>query len=351
MKCISCETDNSWLDRITNSGRCKNCQHSFVFDPQQKYADLFTDDVFDRAIDDISERQTLFFAPQQLFYRLDKELRNTNTKKIDSTLIVVIFITLLGLIIGIFPIAFPDYGRPQEAYTIPAILLILLAGAIAIFKFSSIATNSEPTSITQNQFQDWLERWNEVNSRTLEKLLPYPKSETGWQGNPDRFQQIIICDRPEIAQLLLANNFPLENNCAICDIDGYKLENWKKVKQAIERYPDLKIYVLHDAAPEGASLVSQLTNEPNLPIDRNTKIHDLGLWPRQLFKNENILVQNSYESGQEAKKLPESIKQKLLMKELNWLDAGNFVELESFSYAKLREIIVKGMESDRPVDL
>jgi hypothetical protein len=36
-----------------------------------------------------------------------------------------------------------------------------------------------------------------------------------------------------------------------------------------------------------------------------------------------------------------------LIKELNWLDNGNFVELESFSYAKLREIIIKGMESDR----
>jgi hypothetical protein len=346
MKCISCETDNSWLDRITNSGRCKNCQHLFVFDPQQKYTDLFTDDIFERAIDELSEQQTLFFTAQQLFYRLNKELGNTNTKKIDSTLIVVIFLTLLGLIIGIFPIAFPDYGQPQEAYTIPAILLILLAGAIAIFKFSSIATNSEPTSITQIQFQDWLERWNQTNPRTLEKLLPYPQSKTPWQGNPDRFQQIIICDRPAIAQLLIANNFALENNCAICDIDGYKLESWKKVKEAVEHHPELKIYVLHDATPEGARSISQLTTEPVFTIDLNVKIQDLGLWPRQLFKNENILVQNSHESSQQAKNLPESIKQKLLIKELNWLDNGNFVELESFSYAKLREIIIKGMESD-----
>jgi hypothetical protein len=357
MKCINCETDNNWLDRLTNSGRCQKCQHPFVFDPEQKYTDLVTDELFARSIDNLSDNGNCCFTTQQLFYFLDKNLRQTNSQRTNSTLIVVIFLTLLGLAIGIFPLLFPDYVRPQEAYTIPAILLILLAAGIGVFKFSAIATGSETNSVSENQFQEWLARWQAVNDRTLEKLLPYSTEETllsqiEWQGNPESFQRIIICDRPEVAQLLIANQFPLETSCAVCHFDAYRWENWKRVKEAIERYSNVKIYALHGATPEGVSLIFEVIARSDLMgLAANVKVYDLGLLPRQVLKNPHIAVQNSEESSKAAKNLLGTIRQNLLMKELNWLEQGNFVELEYFSYPQLREIIVKGMESDRPTEL
>ena len=78
MSCIKCATDNNLRDRTTNSGRCKKCNHPFVFDPtidsDKKFA--FTDRFFDKAIADISSNNMLFFTPKQFLYFIDKRLKS-----------------------------------------------------------------------------------------------------------------------------------------------------------------------------------------------------------------------------------------------------------------------------------
>jgi hypothetical protein len=43
MKCIRCGTDNNLKDRTGNYGRCKNCEHPFVFEPNIMGKISFTD--------------------------------------------------------------------------------------------------------------------------------------------------------------------------------------------------------------------------------------------------------------------------------------------------------------------
>ena len=56
MKCLIWETQNNLKVRTENGGRCKNCNHPFVFDPQRgrKFTDIF----FSNSIQTISSANT-----------------------------------------------------------------------------------------------------------------------------------------------------------------------------------------------------------------------------------------------------------------------------------------------------
>ncbi|NEP81658.1 MAG: hypothetical protein F6K39_27965 [Okeania sp. SIO3B3] len=56
MKCVKCETDNNLQERKEAGGRCKNCNHPFVFDPQA--GSKFTDKFFSNSIQTISSENT-----------------------------------------------------------------------------------------------------------------------------------------------------------------------------------------------------------------------------------------------------------------------------------------------------
>jgi hypothetical protein len=60
-------------------------------------------------------------------------------------------------------------------------------------------------------------------------------------------------------------------------------------------------------------------------------------------------VQGSQESAQQAKQLPPEVRQRLSRDELAWLDAGNFVELESFSPQRIIQVLNRGIAQSQDV--
>ncbi|NJL68354.1 MAG: hypothetical protein HC894_19690, partial [Microcoleus sp. SM1_3_4] len=65
MKCINCQTDNKLKDRTANRGRCKQCNHPFVFEPTSMIGVKITDPMFAKAIADVSVNDTLLFTQKQ----------------------------------------------------------------------------------------------------------------------------------------------------------------------------------------------------------------------------------------------------------------------------------------------
>jgi hypothetical protein len=100
MKCVQCNTDNILSDRTRNSGRCKQCNHPFVFEPttvtDKKFA--FTDPFFKKAIADISSQNMLFFTPKQFLYFIDKRLK---PRPLPNGLLIILYF-FLGLFVLIF---------------------------------------------------------------------------------------------------------------------------------------------------------------------------------------------------------------------------------------------------------
>ncbi|NET53278.1 MAG: hypothetical protein F6K09_32825, partial [Merismopedia sp. SIO2A8] len=161
------------------------------------------------------------------------------------------------------------------------------------------------------------------------------------------FDRLVVCDRTAIAQMLIANNFHFEYNCAVLSITGYPQSIFSTVLEMVRRNRSLTVYALHDASPSGISLVNNLRTSPNWFGDGSVNIYDLGLLPRQVFKNPKVFVGESEEMKQQARQLSPAVRQNLRAEELSWLEAGKFVELESFSPQKILQVLSQGIAKTR----
>jgi hypothetical protein len=368
-----------------------------------RFRRFFTDAFFAKAIEDISANNTLFHTPKQLFYLLDKRLRPVsvvwNTWQYLGCIILVftlwpfpLFILLLPYLNlpiylgGILGMILFLYGSLKDSnssssslgdreYNINLLRLgaVILVGGIlgslllqdfllfmlsisaglwsiySAYRQSARKAYIPPQKflITQEQFQTWLNRWQEINN-PVGKMLPPPReerlpAEVSTELTAYSFDRAVICDSAVIAQLLIANNFHFENNCAVLSVTGYPQSIFSTVLEMLTRNPDLKVYALHDASPRGVTLTHHLRTSPNWFQNRNLIIYDLGLLPRQIFASRNMFVRAAEESAREAQEMPVEVRQSLSAAELEWLEAGNFVELESFTPQKLIQVLNQGI--------
>ncbi|MEG4630394.1 hypothetical protein QUB56_12375 [Microcoleus sp. AR_TQ3_B6] len=410
MKCIKCQTDNKLKDRRANGGRCLRCNHQFAFEPTAMTGVKITDPMFAKAIADISVNDTLFFTPRQLFYLLDQRSRPEIYEEFYTipgyliinivssifvamctaalfaegslAFILVMFVINSLLISGTFTASrsskYPYKQRQKFAKKLqlwggivvvfgvgvtlllsdfPLFLASSAIGLLSIYlgskKVEKKPANSQHSTIELNQFQGWLNTWTAINSMT--KLLPSPRAlNTNTAVSPDvsaySFDRLVVCDRPEIAQFLIANNFHFENNCAVLSITGYPQNIFDTTMEMLRRNPDLKVYALHDCTARGIGLVDHLRTSPNWFSDSSAIIIDIGILPRQILAaGDNIFVLSSESSARDAVQLPPAIRQDLSPKELDWLKLGNFVELESFSPQKLIQILNRGIAGSRDI--
>ncbi|MBD2184587.1 toprim domain-containing protein [Aerosakkonema funiforme] len=407
MKCSQCGTDNTLKDRTDNSGRCKNCNHPFAFEPTSMGLIRITDSFFAKAIADISANNTLFFTPKQLLYFLDRRVKGKNLSSTFGCVFMYIFSIFVGIFFGIMLIGISNnlsFGwLPIVILNILVILgginssqvatynyktrqksakaLRIIGGINLIFGiFFSLAFNFFPLyaiaviigmlqiyfgnrqmtrigtyqvfSLQKSQLQSWLDRWQQINGNII-KMLASPREEnTVVAINPDvtaySFDRLVVCDSAVIAQLLIANNFHFENNCAILSITGYPQNIFATTMQMLQRNPDLKVFAFHDCSPRGLGLVHRLHTSPNWFQASDIAIVDVGLIPRQIIAStREMFILNSPESAQDAKQLPAEIRQQLSKEELEWLDAGNFVELESFTPQRLIQVLNGGISGSR----
>ncbi|MEH2041963.1 MAG: hypothetical protein V7L12_01320 [Nostoc sp.] len=354
-----------------------------------------TDPFFAKVITDISANNTLFFTPKQLLYFLDNRFRKSS-KSISrfGWLLPFLFINFVTSITIFIPLivnlAFINFfyasskstklnlvSRKQNARNLQIIGVIILSiGILALKSFTlfviiviigilpiylgtrqigRIEFLTQDFLISESQIKDWLNRWQQINGSIL-NILPSPKQEnTPATINPDvtaySFDRLVVCDSASIAQLLIANNFHFENNCAILSITGYPQSIFDTTMQMLRRNPDLKIYAIHDCNPQGIGLVHNLRTNANWFLNSEIVIIDIGLTPRQIIATKRgMFIQSSPESAQAAKQLPEEIRQNLFTEELAWLESGKFVELEFFTPQKIIKVLQKGIAGSQTLE-
>ncbi|MBV6623233.1 MAG: hypothetical protein KI793_09915 [Rivularia sp. (in: Bacteria)] len=401
MKCVNCGVDNNLKERTANQGRCKNCNHTFAFEPKSTDAKYkFTDPFFQKIITDISANGTLYFTPKQFFYVLDKRIRkknrHTNAAKIIAFVLIFIFgiptsgiSAIIGLLILIVVSINQSTSRKNKSNVrrgnakfiqISGILILILGilfalpiNSFALFVISvilgmaliyvgttqlnslaevnSLAEPADTLAINQNLFQDWVNRWQDING-TITNMLPSARQEnTPANINSDitaySFDRVVVCDSAEVAQLLIANNFHFENNCAVLSITGYPENIFSTVMEMLRRNPDLKVYALHNASPRGVSLVNHLRTSPNWFLNTDVTIYDLGLLPRQFINKSRAFVQQKEEYGTDARNLSIDVKRDLTEAEIAWLESGKFIELESYTPKRLLRVVTLGIAKTR----
>jgi hypothetical protein len=370
-----------------------------------------TDPFFEKVITDLSANNTLFFTPRQFYYLLDKRLRSRLSRTdlmtnpaggIGCGVFLVIFLTivirsvsgmpferiipiLVGLVfaIGIWATAAsavsPYLNRRirQKAITtlkvmaglvlligVPAGIIIkspIVIGSSIVLGISAILLSIDRKRkqskifdkflVEQSQFDTWLTKWNSINNQP-EKILPPPQTTSlPAAPNPEvtaySFDRVVVCDSPKIAQLLISNNFHFENNCAILAIDRYPQSIFNTTMEMLRRNPDLKVYALHDCSPQGLQLIHRLREQEIWFPDPTIPIIDVGVLPRQIMDNIDVMTPQSTESAQSAQQLSTDLRNNLTPAELTWLDAGCYLELESFSPQKLIQILQRAINESR----
>lgn len=340
MKCVVCGTKNTLKERNANKGRCKRCQQPFAFDTSHMGTVPITDSLFDKFIDHISDNKTLYYTEEQLLYLINSRLgqKAKHLKKIGQFIGVATAVAL-GVII---------WGNSKPLFAAYGVVVIVASGFLLV---KSKQPKAQSFVVSRSQLQGWIRRWTDLN-RTMGKMLPPPSLER--EEAPVReelrdysFDRLVVCDRPEIAQLLIANNFHFENNCAVLSLSGYPQSIFTTVLDMLRRNPDLKVYALHDATPSGVSLVYHLQTSPTWFLSSRVAIYDLGLLPRHIFKNSHIFLRKSPDSAAEAKKIPAPVKEKLSAQEIAWLESGYYVELDAFNPRKLLQVVSQGIIKSR----
>ncbi|MDY6938144.1 MAG: MFS transporter permease [Cyanobacteriota bacterium] len=261
-----------------------------------------------------------------------------------------IFMAILGLISGLIMRSIPVY--------VVASIMSLIAVWLGYFQKRKLGDIPEVFEISTSQMQDWLDRWTQVHG-SIAKLLPLPsnaQSSTVENNAIDpeltaySFDRLVVCQSDAIAQMLIANQFHLHNNSAVLSMTGYPQNIFETMMQMLRRNQNLTVYALHDCSPAGLELIEQLQTNPTWFADCDIPIVDVGLYPRQVFAaRRDIRFLRSTTSARKAQNLPVRIRQSLSQQERKWLDAGNFIELESFTPQKLIQVLQRRMAGNQPV--
>jgi hypothetical protein len=370
-----------------------------------------TDPFFKKIMIDLSANNTLFFTPKQLYYLLDKRFRSRFTRAnfIDNPIVAIGCSSFPAMfasfwVSGFFkipfdlatPIVFSIFAagliwkvaqnaisskinrrtRQQNINFLKVIAGMLLlvglpvsviaktpVGIISAIALGAIATILsfdlkrrqskifDKFLVEQSQFNEWLSKWNSLNQPPL-KMLPAPQSLiVPAVANPEvtaySFDRVVVCDRPEIAQLLISNNFHFENNCAILAIDQYPQSIFTTTMEMLRRNPDLKVYALHDCSPQGVQLIHSLRSNAEWFPNPEIPIVDVGILPRQILANNDVMTPQSAQSAQAAQQLAPDLRQSLNPAELDWLETGCYLELESFPPQKLIQILQRAINESR----
>jgi hypothetical protein len=403
MKCINCGTDNKLKDRTANQGRCLKCNHPFVFEPTSMRTVTITDSMFSKTLADISASYTLYFTPKQLLYFLDSRFRKkvlqpigfwfsylflnvwvtgfgggVTAAFIPNSFLVVNLVYQAGTILYLFnntnSSRLNNASRKASAKTLqrlgvlilvvgisaslfvldsfPVFSIVVILGLLSIFlgttQLGKVQNLPQEFLFPSTDLDSWLRKWQQINGK-VDKVLTSQQEQIAPKSiNPDitaySFDRLVVCDSANMAQLLIANNFHFENNCAILSITGYPQSIFSTTMEMLRRNPDLKVYAIHDCSPKGVSLVHHLRTSEKWFLNSNVTIIDLGLLPRQIIASQGkMFIRFSSQLKDEAKKLSVDIRQSLTADELAWLDTGNFVELESFTPQKLIQVLRHGI--------
>jgi hypothetical protein len=362
-----------------------------------------TDSMFSKTLADISASYTLYFTPKQLLYFLDSRVRKKAFQPIGFWFLYLFLNVWVTGFVGGFTAAFipnsvlvvnlvyqagtiwylfnntnssrlNNASRKASAKTLqrlgvvilvvgisaslfvlnsfPVFSIVVILGLLSIFlgtrQLGKVENLPQQFLFSSIDLDRWLIKWQQINGKVDKVLTSQQEQIAPTSINPDitaySFGRLVVCDSANIAQLLIANNFHFENNCAILSITGYPQSIFNTTMEMLRRNPDLKVYAIHDCSSKGVNLVHHLRTSEKWFLNSNVTIIDLGLLPRQIIASQGkMFTRFSSQLKDEAKKLSVDICQSLTADELAWLHTGNFVELESFSPQKLIQVLRHGI--------
>jgi hypothetical protein len=274
MICIRCQRDSKYPERKDNNGRCPGCNEKFAFEPRD--GDKLTDKAFQRAIEQVSSEGQLKWGVEHLYYEICRK-RQSRAGLIAAGIFFPII--LLAVLFVFFP-------------------LVLIVGPLLLWLFIRIYRSTDFVPFPRGDFEKMWDRWGQIHGKPKGVIIRKPQEAKPPRApEPDlgdySFDRAVICDRARTVDLLLANNFHFENNCAVLSMDGYPKQAFDTVRRMLRRNPRLEVFVLHDITPEGCQLAWRLANDPEWFKGTGVRIVDVGLRPVHARPFGGLLLKSS----------------------------------------------------------
>ncbi|MCE9566256.1 MAG: hypothetical protein K8U57_29895 [Planctomycetes bacterium] len=295
MKCIRCNKDSNYKDRT--NGTCPNCKGAFVFEP--KNGDPITDMLFLNAINGVSGDGRIRWGVEHLYYEINRRWKRS---RMPMGCIFILLVATAGLLgaAAINAAAVPNKPLPTTKKDPAATKTVsfALGGAVALMILTVGLVSRIPRPLVRMDlatFNRLWDRWRQVNGtpKGLIERMPEPEMPKDLEADIGdySFDRAVICDRARTVDLLVANNFHFENNCAILSIEGYPKGPFKVIMAMLKRNPKLQIFVLHDATIPGCRLAQRLITEPEWFGGCGLRVIDLGLRPRHAGPFHGLLLE------------------------------------------------------------
>ena len=275
MKCLKC--GNSALYRERGSGQCPRCRQFFAFEP--KRGDPFTDTFFQAAIKRMTHHASAYH-PRQLYFELARRKR-AKLLQHPLTLQKLIAITLpMGAICNVFCWLLFVQAIGLSFWLVEPMYLGLV---LLIARGSWKRSRAPVPAVSYEAFTRALQRWKKIYPDTLGSLMPPANTRPSTPLPPQQLQayaleRVVICDKPEMVDFLLANQFHLEQKCAVLCFNGYPHDSFEAICALLRRSPRLMVYLIHNASFNGCRILPELRQPQWFP---GAQIFDIGLSPRQ----------------------------------------------------------------------
>ncbi len=293
MKCIHCDADSKYKER--EGRKCPKCNHKFAMEP--KDGDTLTDGAIKHVLEIAgSKGQVKFLAEHAYLAYCRRHPRWTLAWKPESPVLSFFLAATLG--------AAAAATASAEHWLVAAVLL-WLAWLFGKAGFDTVRSNAvgaseaatvdvaapklAQTSLTFSLFREYLDRYCQVHGRP-KNLVGFPENDAPKRlkggANTQLFKEVehysfdraVICDRADLVDVLVANDFHFENNCAILSIDGHPTAVFGTVRKMLRKNPKLVVLAVHDASVEGCRLAWQLRHDPQW-FANTGRIVDVGLRP------------------------------------------------------------------------
>src|SRR5262245_211658 len=275
MICIRCGRDIKYKDRTNRT--CPGCKQQFAFEPRQ--GDPVTDMLFRKAINAVSSDGSIRWGVEHLYYEVCRRKRGNRAPR------VVVFV-LVGL--TAFVVTLSVLLRSPFVYFLTFVIGVATVAAVA----SRLKGPFVPIDL--ETFNRLWSRWRDAHGKPGQLIERAPEQPVPKDLEKDigdySFDRAVICDRARTVDLLVANNFHFENNCAILSIDGYPKRPFQTIRKMFKRNPRLQVFVLHDATLPGCRLAHRLVTDPEWFGGSGLRVIDLGLRPRHAGPFRGLLL-------------------------------------------------------------
>ena len=265
MKCIRCGHDSKYKERPNRT--CPGCHKLFAFEPQQ--GDKLTDAAFQKAIEAVSAKGQVRWGVEHLYYEIVRRFR----RKIWPFVVLAV----IPGVIGLFTVLSKNFKAGAFALAIAAFF-----GVLAWQRKKAATVN-----LAMHEFDRMWSAWRIAHGepkglivRANPRGTPTPRRTFESDIADYSFDRAVICDRARTADLLIANNYHFENNCAVLSMDGYPEGLFDTVRAMLKRNPKLRVLALHDSSPPGCRIAHRLKTQPEWFAGQGT-VTDVGLRPSQ----------------------------------------------------------------------